>query len=476
MKRSIALLLILVAINFCGFIAMYYVYLPWVNKFDNEQLKESILSDVRYLNVRLSLLDYSYSPQTIAKAEHELKIKIASTNRKRLGLDNTSFEALKSNRYGINMKRSEGPLAFLLLNDNETILTLGPYPAIDSSISARDWLAYLLIIIVANLIVVLVVYRHVNEYLKVAIRAIKELDLGGLRLKPIKSPLTNIAVNTPRIVNHINGLKRQHQQSLYNQRDLMHAVAHEFRGPMARLSFALDLFGQTDAEERRKKLANDMDEALSELDQLVNEVLGYSRLKDGRFPLELEHFDLRKITNNVIEKVKTIYPNKQFVLYSEPSKSIPLYADCNLVDRVMINLIRNAARFSKSRVKVALVRFKESIEIRVEDDGPGIPPGKRVRVFEPFTRLDFSRNRDSGGAGLGLAIAKGIINRHQGTIWAEDSRELGGAVFTIHMPLKQNSAQSKDQDSISSRANPNTPLQKLREHKRATDRVSKSKT
>lgn len=475
MKRSITLLLILVAINFCGFIAMYYVYLPWVNKLDNEQLKESILSDVRYLNVRLSLLDYSYSPQTIAKAEHELKVKIASTTQEQLGLDNTSFATLKNNRYGINMKRSEGPLAFLLLNDNETILTLGPYPAIDSSISARDWLAYLLIILIANSIVVLIVYRHVNEYLKVAIRAIKELDLGGLRLKPIKSPLTNIAVNTPRIVNHINGLKRQHQQSLYNQRDLMHAVAHEFRGPMARLSFALDLFGQTAEEERRKQLANDMDEALAELDQLVTEVLGYSRLKDGRFPLDLEHFDLRKITNSVIEKVKTIYPNKRFVLYSEPSKSIPLYADCNLIDRVMINLIRNAARFSKSRVKVALVRFKESIEIRVEDDGPGIPPGKRMRVFEPFTRLDFSRNRDSGGAGLGLAIAKGIINRHQGTIWAEDSRELGGAVFTIHMPLKQSSVQNKDQESVSSRGNPNSPLQKLREHKRATDRANNNK-
>lgn len=448
MKRSLALLVILIAVNLCSFIAMYYVYFPWMEKLDRKEQQESILSDIRFLNFRLSLLDYSYSPQTIAKAEHELKSKVVAKTREQLGMEPSNFETLKENRYGINMDRPEGPLAYLLLNDNETILTVGPYPKIDNSIRLRDWFFYLIILMVFNGIAVLIVYRHVNEYLKVAIRAIRELDLTGLRLKPIKSPLTNIAVNTPRVVNHINGLNKQHQQSLYNQRDLMHAVAHEFRGPMARLSFALDLFAQTDSESRRTELSNDMDEALQELDELVKEVLGYSRLKDGRFPLSLEHFDLRTICAETIDKVKTVYPETQFVLYSEPSKSISLYADCNLIERVMINLIRNAARFSNKRVKVALVQFKNSIEIRVEDDGPGIPPGKRTRVFEPFTRLDFSRSRDSGGAGLGLAIAKGIINRHQGTIWAEDSRELGGAVFTIHMPLKQKSPIIEAEDAL----------------------------
>ncbi|RDX37476.1 two-component sensor histidine kinase [Kangiella sp. HD9-110m-PIT-SAG07] len=448
MKRSLALLVILIAVNLCGFIAMYYVYFPWMEKLDTKEQQESILSDIRFLNFRLSLLDYSYSPQTIAKAEHELNVKIVGRTRDQLGMDPSDFQTLSNNRYGINMARPEGPLAYLLLNDDQTILTVGPYPKVDNSITLRDWFFYLIILSVFNAIAVLIVYRHVNEYLNVAIRAIRELDLTGLRLKPIKSPLTNIAVNTPRVVNHINGLSKQHQQSLYNQRDLMHAVAHEFRGPMARLSFALDLFGQTESESRRKELTTDMDEALEELDDLVKEVLGYSRLKDGRFPLTLENFDLRDISAETIEKVRTIYPEKQFVLYSEPSKSIPLYADCNLIERVMINLIRNAARFSNKRVKVALVQFKNSIEIRVEDDGPGIPPGKRTRVFEPFTRLDFSRNRDSGGAGLGLAIAKGIINRHQGTIWAEDSRELGGAVLTIHMPLKQKSPIIEAEDAL----------------------------
>ena len=487
MKRSLVLLAILIAVNLCSFIAMYYVYLPWVNKLDNKQLEETILSDVRFLNFRLSLLDYSYSPQTIAKAEHELKIKITSSTPEQLGLDGSNLQALQDNRYGISMKRSEGPLGYLLLNDNTTVLTLGPYTKTDNGFGLRDWLAFLLILLAFNSIAVLIVYRHVTEYLSVAIRAIRELDMSGLRLKPIKSPLTNIAINTPRIVNHINGLRKQHKQSLYNQRDLMHAVAHEFRGPMARLSFALDLFGQTESKERQQQLTKDMDEALQELDDLVKEVLGYSRLKDGRFPLTLEHFDLRKISSHAIEKVQTIYPEKRFVLYSEPSNAIPLYADCNLIERVMINLIRNAARFSNTKVKVALIRFKESIEIRVEDDGPGIPPGKRSRIFEPFTRLDFSRSRDSGGAGLGLAIAKGIINRHQGTIWAEDSRELGGAVLTIHMPLKQKSSVIEAEDVLNEETKQKeeqaevqqdktgkgkkslSPLKRLRTKRRSTD-------
>ncbi|GEM_PF-1545414 len=473
MKRSLALLVILIAVNLCGFIAMYYVYFPWMEKVDNQEQQESILSDIRFLNFRLSLLDYSYSPQTIAKAEHELKAKITATTREQLGMEPANFQTLQENRYGINMARPEGPLAYLLLNDDQTILAVGPYPKHDDSINLRDWFFYLIILLIFNAIAVLIVYRHVNEYLNVAIRAIRELDLTGLRLKPIKSPLTNIAVNTPRVVNHINGLSKQHQQSLYNQRDLMHAVAHEFRGPMARLSFALDLFAQTDSESRQKELSNDMDEALQELDDLVKEVLGYSRLKDGRFPLSLEHFDLKKVCAETIEKVETIYPEKQFVLYSDPAKSIPLYADCNLIERVMINLIRNAARFSNKRVKIALIRFKNSIEIRVEDDGPGIPPGKRTRIFEPFTRLDFSRNRDSGGAGLGLAIAKGIVNRHQGTIWAEDSRELGGAVFTIHMPLKQKSPIIEAEDALKKaskkKSKKSSAFDKFRKKRRSQD-------
>ena len=410
MKRSLALLVILIAVNLCGFIAMYYVYFPWMEKVDNQEQQESILSDIRFLNFRLSLLDYSYSPQTIAKAEHELKAKITATTREQLGMEPANFQTLQENRYGINMARPEGPLAYLLLNDDQTILAVGPYPKHDDSINLRDWFFYLIILLIFNAIAVLIVYRHVNEYLNVAIRAIRELDLTGLRLKPIKSPLTNIAVNTPRVVNHINGLSKQHQQSLYNQRDLMHAVAHEFRGPMARLSFALDLFAQTDSESRQKELSNDMDEALQELDDLVKEVLGYSRLKDGRFPLSLEHFDLKKVCAETIEKVETIYPEKQFVLYSDPAKSIPLYADCNLIERVMINLIRNAARFSNKRVKIALIRFKNSIEIRVEDDGPGF---MGAALYPQYTISDdftlglrgeyFAEDGNFGAIGSGVA-------------------------------------------------------------------------
>lgn len=467
MKRCLALLFILVSVNLCSFIAFHYVYSPWINKLDNRHLQESILTDIRFLNFRLSLLDYNYSPQTIAKAEHELNAKIGRRNQQQLGMSQATFNQLKQNRYGVDMERPEGPLAFLLLNDDHTILTLGPYPAINDEITLKDWLFYLIMLLLFNSVCVLIIYRHVAAALNSPVTAIRDLDLNGLKLEKVKSPLTNISINTPRIVNYIKGLRNQHRQSLYSQRDLMHAVAHEFRGPMARLSFALDLFAQTESNERREQLTIDMDEALSELDDLVKEVLGYSRLKDGRFPLDLEHFDLRQIATLTIEKVKTVYPEKQFMLYSEPENVMPLFADCNLIERVMINLIRNAARFSNSKVNIALIRFKDRIEIRVEDDGPGIPPGKRTRIFEPFTRLDYSRSRDSGGAGLGLAIAKGIIDRHHGTIWAEDSRELGGAVFTIHMPLKQKVLKENSETETSAKKkNKNNPLTKKNNERR----------
>ena len=102
--------------------------------------------------------------------------------------------------------------------------------------------------------------------------------------------------------------------------------------------------------------------------------------------------------------------------------------------RVVGNLLDNAARFARSSVQLALTTDGHTARLVVDDDGPGIAAHDRERVFERFTRLDQSRARDVGGAGLGLALAKGIIERHGGTIRIDDS-PLGGARAVVELPL-----------------------------------------
>jgi two-component system sensor kinase ParS len=98
--------------------------------------------------------------------------------------------------------------------------------------------------------------------------------------------------------------------------------------------------------------------------------------------------------------------------------------------RAVINLLRNAIRYAERRVEVSLVKFGNGYEVRVNDDGPGVPMEGRSKIFEPFLRLDASRDRRTGGFGLGLALVKRVSQWHGGQVEVLDS-EWGGASFRM---------------------------------------------
>jgi signal transduction histidine kinase len=103
------------------------------------------------------------------------------------------------------------------------------------------------------------------------------------------------------------------------------------------------------------------------------------------------------------------------------------------LERALANLVDNAARHAASTVRLSVSRHGDRVRVVVDDDGPGVPAIDRERIFERFARLDGSRARDSGGAGLGLAVVRSIATRHGGYVWA-DAGPLGGARFTIELP------------------------------------------
>jgi signal transduction histidine kinase len=107
--------------------------------------------------------------------------------------------------------------------------------------------------------------------------------------------------------------------------------------------------------------------------------------------------------------------------------------DADQLRRVVQNLFDNAQRYASTSIAVALREQGDSVILVVADDGPGITPADRVRVFERFARVDDSRTSRSGGTGLGLAIAHEIVQRHKGSI-AIDAASLGGAQFTLTLP------------------------------------------
>lgn len=222
-------------------------------------------------------------------------------------------------------------------------------------------------------------------------------------------------------------------QLLTAHQDLLHGVAHEFRSPMARLSFAIDMLPDTEDAAEQLQLRSDIDDALSEMEHLVKEVLQYNRLQSGGRALQYEAVDLPALAQKLLARQKPLTPNISFTVDGAPGS---VNADAHLLDRALTNLLRNAARFAQQRVTLYWRVDGECLLLGVADDGIGVPPGKRDSIFEPFTRLDASRSRDSGGVGLGLSIVKSICDRHAATITVAAS-ELGGADFVLRFPLRQ---------------------------------------
>ncbi|MES2901088.1 MAG: ATP-binding protein [Pseudomonadota bacterium] len=227
-------------------------------------------------------------------------------------------------------------------------------------------------------------------------------------------------------INHMAG---RIEGLLEAQRNLLHSVSHELRTPIARLEFALELLRPNGDDPKLAQRIDAMQGDVAELNALVNELLSMTKL-DSKQSLQLEDIDLHQALQSCIDALP---PKPCKVSAHLPTDLGRLLADQRLLCRAVGNLLRNGQKYCESSV-VLSARRAEQLEIVVEDDGPGIPAQERERIFEPFYRLDRSRDRLTGGFGLGLSIASKAVALHGGTIRVEQSA-LGGARFVVTLPV-----------------------------------------
>ena len=221
---------------------------------------------------------------------------------------------------------------------------------------------------------------------------------------------------------------------LDSARSLLHSVSHELRTPIARLEFALELL---DAKARDPELSRRiaaMEGDLSELNNLVKELLDMSKLDSAR-SLQGASVDLDALLRDCCAALP---PSQQEVACELAPGLGTIELDARLLARAVGNLLRNAQKYAQGRIVLSARRLAggDGVEIAVDDNGPGIPAEERDRIFDPFYRLDRSRDRATGGFGLGLSIAQKAVALHGGTLRVETST-LGGARFVIALPLEQ---------------------------------------
>jgi signal transduction histidine kinase len=172
------------------------------------------------------------------------------------------------------------------------------------------------------------------------------------------------------------------------------------------------------------------------LGRLVDQLLELSRLESGEVPLRREELALRPLVEALITEIDVARPDRGVALRNDVPQDLPaLYADRERIHQVLFNLVDNAVRFTPDGgdVRVSARRENGAIWIAVSDTGSGIPAEHLPRLFERFYRADPARSRGDGGTGIGLAIARSVVEAHGGRIRAE-SEPGRGSVFTFDLP------------------------------------------
>lgn len=242
-----------------------------------------------------------------------------------------------------------------------------------------------------------------------------------------------------RLAAAFNGMARHLQRLLAVQREMVSAVAHELRTPVARLRFGLEMSAEAQTDEARRKYLEGMDGDIDDLDALVDEMLVYSRLERGSPTLHFQQVDLGALVDQVIGELA---PLRADVSVSRGECTTAADGSCwaeaepQYLRRALSNLVTNAMRHAESRVQVSFTIDGQTVRLEVDDDGPGVPEADWEKVFTPFLRLDDSRTRASGGHGLGLSIVRRIIYWHGGRSQLGHS-DLGGARFSLVWPRRR---------------------------------------
>jgi signal transduction histidine kinase len=220
-----------------------------------------------------------------------------------------------------------------------------------------------------------------------------------------------------------NDMAAQIQRLRAAERQLLADVSHELRTPLARIRVVLDLASDADLG-RVQRYHGEIATDLSELEQLLDDIIVSSRLDptsprwdEARPPLRTREMELAELVEATTTRFRARWPNRQLVCDAsgEPHR---IDADPVILRRALDNLVDNARKYSADDRPIELRVAADPAGVRVEviDEGPGIEPADQPRVFTPFFRADKSRARATGGVGLGLALARRIIEAHGGTI------------------------------------------------------------
>ncbi len=252
----------------------------------------------------------------------------------------------------------------------------------------------------------------------------------------LSGELSAIEKKMNQVKNTLEKRKLDMQMAEQRKRDLVTYLAHDLKTPLASVIGYLNLLrdeGEISEELREKYLSVSLDKA-ERLEILINEFFEIARFNFSDLVLQYGRINLTRLLEQLVYEFRPMLQEKNLQCRLEAPPDIMLKCDADKIQRVFDNILRNAVLYSyeESSIEIIAQGQEENVVVRFINRGDTIPAEKLARIFEQFYRLDAARSTATGGAGLGLAIAKEIVEAHGGTITAESGNE--ESVFTVMIP------------------------------------------
>ncbi len=229
----------------------------------------------------------------------------------------------------------------------------------------------------------------------------------------------------------------EESKALSRRRDeFLAMLSHELRNPLAAVVNGTTVLRQGPTPAIRERCEHVIERQAGQMKRLLDDLLDVSRITSGKFTVGREHLDLRDAISSAIEATEPAFAERKVALVTDLPDSLPVEGDLRRLTQVITNLLANASTYSPPGRQVTLTAEVRdaAIHVRVHDDGDGIAPDLLPKIFELFVQSDQKLDRSRGGLGVGLSLAKKIVELHDGTIEAHSPGHGAGTDFDIVLP------------------------------------------
>jgi signal transduction histidine kinase len=245
-----------------------------------------------------------------------------------------------------------------------------------------------------------------------------------------------ISIHNAQLIQALQKANIELSQADKLKRDLMSVASHELRTPLGNILGYATLLHE-DASEQNKPLANSILKASSKLRAVLDDIANMNLLYAGEADLDLTDSTLQQVLEYARDEVRhTVNKEDHTVDYQIPEEPIPLKIDLPKMSVVFVNILLNSIRFTpvEGEIKLTVEEKKDDVVISISDTGKGIDPENLEKIFEVFFQEDDHMTRRYGGLGLGLSIARELVQLHGGRIWAESEGIGKGSTLRVVLP------------------------------------------